>query len=268
MPRLYGSVNGQTKEIKTLYGSVAGQTKKIKKLYASVNGQTKLVYQEAAPSGMGTVTYYTDSSHTSTAVGTIQDQAELNSLGGSSSSYSVTVGGVSVPQSDIKEVALNSNATTIPTNFLYYCDYLEILDIAQSSIVNIPNNFLTNGYNTALPLTISAFPPTLLTIGQNFLFTNSRVNQNFSLPSSLTSIGKAFMAECRQMVGTITCGCPASIVAPDGSGALFETLAMGLTTTPAYATGIRLTGAYANDWHTAFPDKSSSPGPYRKTIVS
>lgn len=266
MPKLYGSVNGQSKEIKMLYGSVGGQTKKIKKLYASVNGQTKLIYQEAVPSGMGTVIYYTDSSHVSTAIGIIQDQAELNSLGGSSSSYSVTVGGVSVPQSNIKEVVLNSNATTIPTNFLYYCDYLEILDIAQSAIVSIPNNFITIGYNTALPLTISAFPPTLLTIGQNFLFMNFRVNQNFSLPSSLTLIGKAFMAECRQMVGTIACGCPASIVEPDGAGAFFETLAIGTSTAPAYTTGITLTGNYASDWHATFPDKNS--GLYRKTTVS
>lgn len=266
MPRFYGSTNGQAKEIKTLYGPVAGQTKKIKKLYASVNGQTKLIYQEAVPSGMGIVTYYTDSSHTSTAIGTIQDQAELNSLGGSSSSYSVTIGGVSVPQSNIKEVSLNSNVATIPTNFLYYCDYLETLDISQSSIINIPDNFMATEYNTALPLTISAFPPTLLTIGQNFLFMNFRVNQNFSLPSSLTSIGKAFMAECRQMIGVISCDCPASIVVPDASGAFFETLAMGINTAPAYATGIRLTGTYANDWHTTFPDKSS--GLYRKTTVS
>lgn len=35
MPKLYGSVNGQSKEIKKLYGSISGQTKKIKKLYGS-----------------------------------------------------------------------------------------------------------------------------------------------------------------------------------------------------------------------------------------
>lgn len=43
-PKLYGSVNGQTKQISKLYGSVNGQTKEIRKLYGSVNGQTKLVY--------------------------------------------------------------------------------------------------------------------------------------------------------------------------------------------------------------------------------
>lgn len=36
MAKLYGSVGGQTKEIKKLYGSVGGQAKKILKLYGSV----------------------------------------------------------------------------------------------------------------------------------------------------------------------------------------------------------------------------------------
>lgn len=44
VPKLYGSVNGQTKEIKKLYGSVNGQTKEIKKLYGSVSGRTKRIF--------------------------------------------------------------------------------------------------------------------------------------------------------------------------------------------------------------------------------
>lgn len=46
-PKLYGSVNGQTKKITKLYGSVNGETKKITKLYGSVNGVTKLVYEDS-----------------------------------------------------------------------------------------------------------------------------------------------------------------------------------------------------------------------------
>lgn len=42
---LYGSVNGQSKEIKKLYGSFGGQTKEIKKLYASVGGVTKKIFE-------------------------------------------------------------------------------------------------------------------------------------------------------------------------------------------------------------------------------
>lgn len=44
-PKLYGSVNGSSKEIKKLYGSVNGVSKKITKLYGSVNGLSKLIYQ-------------------------------------------------------------------------------------------------------------------------------------------------------------------------------------------------------------------------------
>ena len=44
-PKLYGSVNGQTKKVAKLYGSVNGQTKLITKLYGSANGTTKLIYE-------------------------------------------------------------------------------------------------------------------------------------------------------------------------------------------------------------------------------
>ena len=46
LAKLYGSVNGQAKEVTKLYGSVNGQAKRISKLYASVEGKAKLIYQE------------------------------------------------------------------------------------------------------------------------------------------------------------------------------------------------------------------------------
>jgi len=47
MPRkLYGSVNGQTKQIRKLYGSVNGVTKEIVKLYGSAGGVTKLIFPD------------------------------------------------------------------------------------------------------------------------------------------------------------------------------------------------------------------------------
>lgn len=42
--KLYGSVNGNSKQITKLYGSVNGQAKLITKLYGSVNGVTKRIY--------------------------------------------------------------------------------------------------------------------------------------------------------------------------------------------------------------------------------
>ena len=42
--KIYGSVNGQTKQVQKLYGSVNGAAKEIKKMYGSVNGVAKRVY--------------------------------------------------------------------------------------------------------------------------------------------------------------------------------------------------------------------------------
>lgn len=44
--KLYGSVNGQAKEIRKLYGSVNNQAVRIRKLYGSVNGRSKLIYED------------------------------------------------------------------------------------------------------------------------------------------------------------------------------------------------------------------------------
>lgn len=43
---LYGSVNGEAKQVIKLYGSANGETVKIKKLYGSVNGVSRLVYDD------------------------------------------------------------------------------------------------------------------------------------------------------------------------------------------------------------------------------
>ena len=44
--KLYGSVDGQAKEIKKLYGSVDGKAVRIRKLYGSVNGRSELIFVE------------------------------------------------------------------------------------------------------------------------------------------------------------------------------------------------------------------------------
>lgn len=44
--KLYGSVDGQAKEIKKLYGSVDGKAVRIRKLYGSVNGRSELIFIE------------------------------------------------------------------------------------------------------------------------------------------------------------------------------------------------------------------------------
>lgn len=44
--KTYGSVNGQSKELKAIYGSVNGLSREIIKLYGSYNGVSKLIYEK------------------------------------------------------------------------------------------------------------------------------------------------------------------------------------------------------------------------------
>lgn len=80
--KTYGSVNGQSKELKAIYGSVNGLSREIIKLYASVNGISKLIYQKsgvrillshkAASSSDWTTATYNDWDSVRTALNTIK----------------------------------------------------------------------------------------------------------------------------------------------------------------------------------------------------
>lgn len=80
--KTYGSVNGQSKELKGLYGSVNGLSKEVIKLYASVNGTSKLIYQKvrskfvlshkAASSSTWTTAEYTSWGSVKTAIANLK----------------------------------------------------------------------------------------------------------------------------------------------------------------------------------------------------
>lgn len=76
--KTYGSVNGQSKELKAIYGSVNGLSREIIKLYGSYNGVSKLIYEKvrskiilshkAAVDSTWTTAEYTDWNSVKTAV--------------------------------------------------------------------------------------------------------------------------------------------------------------------------------------------------------
>ena len=72
-----------------------------------------------------------------------------------------------------------------------------------------------------------------------------------------------FMCYVNEMISTITVKAPSSVFkqSPDK-----YSLTASSQSHPAYATGIKLTGTYANGWKNYLPDRSVS-GPYRKLIV-
>lgn len=80
--KTYGSVNGQSKELKAIYGSVNGLSREIIKLYGSYNGVSKLIYEKvrskiilshkAAVDSAWTTTEYTDWNSVKTAIANLK----------------------------------------------------------------------------------------------------------------------------------------------------------------------------------------------------
>ena len=129
--------------------------------------------------------------------------------------------------------------------------------IVFPNLENIGDDFFRNG-NNCNP---SFWFPKLKTIGQNFLYSCSKFNQSFLIPSTVTSIGPYFMQGTNNMTGTITCEVPSSVSTASSAMEPY-TFRASSTSARSVTVGITLTGTYASDWHTRFPD-----GSYRKTIV-
>lgn len=189
-PKLYGSVNNKTEEVSVLYGPVSGQTKEIYKVYGSRNGKTELIYHK----NYGTVTFYTDNSHTTTSTVPINTKASLYTLAGADYSdiWTATVSGRAIGCGDIKGVTLTSAVKTLPNLFLTHCSALDTLDISQTRITTTPDSFLR--YATIFNQNI-VFPQTLTSIGNHFLAESPAFNSNINL-SNVTYIGSSFMYDC------------------------------------------------------------------------
>lgn len=148
-PKLYGSVNGRSKQIKTLYGSVNGQSKELTKLYGSVNGASKLIYEKQSGPAYGIVYYKADSSASTVQSVELQSAAEFNSLCQSmfNTSWTATVGGGAVTVSNnstnvIVGIEIGDQITSIGNYFLYFCTSLDWSFTIPSSVTSIGEAFL------------------------------------------------------------------------------------------------------------------------------
>lgn len=180
----------------------------------------KLIYQGFGhyDYGYGSVEYYTDSSHTTKTIGKLRSTSEVNSLAGSTSSWTATVDGQSVSNSDIISVELNSKVSTVPTYFLSGCTSLNNVDIHFANILNLGDYFLSgcSNFNGTIVLPykllnigdqflqgcsafnqVLSFPESVRSIGDNFLSNCSSYNKALALPDSLVSIGRWFLYQCR-----------------------------------------------------------------------
>lgn len=265
--KLYGSVNGQTKEISTLYGSVNNQTKEIKKLYGSVNGQTKLIYEKRAGVGYGTVYYKANASDPDSAIQSVelQSQAEFESLcgkPGSTLTWSATIGEQQIiinssgASNVIVGIEIGRNITSIPNLFLAWCTNFNMDIVIPSNIQSIGDYFMTTCLSFDKTILLQ---DGLLSIGVNFLANCVNFNSDISLPQTLQSIGTNFMIYPKNMTSSINVGSLSdSIIDTGDSFATLDPLS------PCYATGITISGANRSAWLAKFPNSSTSP--YRKLL--
>lgn len=218
--KTYGSASGSARLLTDLYGSSNDQAQRLARLYGSSNSQAELIHQGFGhyDYGYGSVEYYTDSSHTTKTIGKLRSTSEVNSLAGSTSSWTATVDGQSVSNSDIISVELNSKVSTVPTYFLSGCTSLNNVDLYFANILNLGDYFLSECSNfngtIALPYKllnignrflqgcssfnqVLSFPKRVGSIGDYFLYNCSSYNKALVLPDSLVSIGSWFLYQCR-----------------------------------------------------------------------
>lgn len=157
-----------------------------------------------------------------------------------------------------------SNVIFIGSGFMQSCSsFNQPLNIPK--VREIGSNFLQSctSFNSALTLN-----PNTEVIGDRFLSGCTAFSQSLTIPSGLISTsavtnnpGQRFMNGCNNFTGPLVCSSSATSKIPTDN----YTLATTSTSAPMYATGVTLTGDYAQNWKTKLADRTSSP--YRKLVV-
>ena len=177
------------------------------------------------------------------------------------------------------------NNTQIGTLFLNYCTSFNQQFALPSSLTTIPATFMQNCSSFNQPLDLS----NITRIESSFLNGCTVFNQELNFSNSLTFIGQGLLQNCKEFDKTLTL--PASInystlsvtyywyfcygaskltsvvvncAPPTINTANYKNYAFSTNTAsdPMYSTGITMTGTYASQWKSAFPNRTSSP--YRK----
>lgn len=293
---LYGSVEGLSRRADTLYGSERGRARYIQKLYGEVNGKAKLTYVNLGEIPRpGILTYYTDTTYTTTKTVRIRNQTELEWLCNTLSSWATVIDGQPMLNTAIKEVILPTWATSVPDNFLRGCSRLTDVTL-PSSVTSIGNYFLNDcsSLNGSLDLFY------VENVGMNFLDGCSSFNQpldtsnltefpdsfmagcsSFSQPietAQATNFGRYFLKDCHSFNQQVVVS---SDVESVGTGFLYncydmvspiicnapasvalvsdETFSVDDDTQDAYTQGVQIGGLSAQDWKTKFPSRTTNP---------
>lgn len=147
------------------------------------------------------------------------------------------------------------NVETIDKHFMYSCSRINS-KISIPKVKTIDDSFMYKCTKFNVELTL---PNTLITIGQHFMDGCSVYAKSMNIPASVTSVGTYFMYMCDKFTGSLACESKTGISADT------RTLSTNSNSADMYTTGITLTGTYADDWASTFPNRTSSP--YRNLIT-
>lgn len=226
-----------------------------------------------ATGSWGTITYL-DSNNQERTV-TIQNEDEyflLSHFG----TWDVTIGNQTFNTDKITSVALGTYATYADSYFLYHATSLTTITGVEN-LIGVNNNFLSGCTSLNCPLNFerlyftstnfmndcSAFNsqilmPELHSVGQNFLGDCSSFAQPFTFVDKIASGGRNIMANCSRLT-SLTINCDPSVLTD--SAYSFSTADVNA---PAYTTGVTISGTYASEFKTRFPNRDATP--YRKLI--
>ena len=218
----------------------------------------------------GTVTYLDSNDQPQTV--NIRNLKELESLGGSSDTWTCSIDGVSISNTKITGVTLGKDAILTPAYFLRGCVNLSSVNVpyleytgtnflhgcgASLTRLELPSvkeigNFFMSAATADCDIVLSN---NLTKIGTYFLNLNGNRNKPIVFPQTLTSIGTGPFCMNNSMTSYIDVGnLPASIVPADATKPSNPAFSAKLNTDPAYTIGMEIRGSTASDWMAKFPN--------------
>lgn len=192
----------------------------------------------------------------------LSSNADLDIFVNSSGSSSFYINdGFIIPSEAIVSFQCGTSVTSLPGYFMYMIPHLATVDLSHANNLTTISEFVFSDCNITSPIEL---PSSITSIGVAFLSNNISFNQPIALPQSLASLGDSFLLNCNQMVSTVNVGSlPASTCQKSPNGYSF---CVSSSSAPAYTTGITLAGTTASDWATWLPDRTHTP--FRKLIVA
>lgn len=159
-------------------------------------------------------------------------------------------------------LSLPSGLTTINMYFLADCPSFNQPVVLPSGVTSIDSYFMVGDFSFNQPITL---PTGNFSVGLYFLSRCRAFNQPITLPAgmSFAKDSNAFMYRCDSMISTITI---LTSDAPKGKANTDYVLAAYQDSAPCYTVGIPLSGPYAQNWKTLFPNASGT-GKYRNLRV-